>query len=142
MLYSFPAVSGSHKCRPVHDAASFRNIGSMLLSLAASSDKGPGSALKLPLAGDGSFNIAQTGTPGKLCRGHGDKLCPAAHGVGSARAIMAFGEPIKFMSRHQFQNLREDCVMMGHGLDPFDITYVFANQVYQNNGIQAYLFGD
>jgi hypothetical protein len=96
----------------------------------------------VPLAGDGSFNIAQTGTPGKLCRGHGDKLCPAAHGVGSARAIMAFGEPIKFMSRHQFQNLREDCVMMGHGLDPFDITYVFANQVYQNNGIQAYLFGD
>ncbi len=45
--YGLPLVSGSHKWRLAHDAASFWNIGSMLLSLATSSDKGPGSALKL-----------------------------------------------------------------------------------------------
>ena len=49
----------------------------------------------------------------------GDELLPAAHHAESLALLVLPSLGVEFMSGKQIEKLPEDCVMMGHGSDPY-----------------------
>ena len=59
---------------------------------------------------------------GQLSGGHGDELSSARHLAQFATRMMLIGQRLKLMSRDKFQHLRENRIMMGHGLNLLVVT--------------------
>ena len=59
---------------------------------------------------------------GQLSGGHGHKLGPARHLAQPATRMILMGQRLKLMSRNKFQHLRENRIMMRHGLNLLVVT--------------------
>ena len=68
------------------------------------------------------FYISQALSSGQLGHEQGNKLIPAADLAQFLTAMVMIGQGLKFMSRDQLEELRENCAMMRQGLNPPVIT--------------------
>ena len=73
-----------------------------------------------------SDDIAKTGPTGELGERHGDKLRPAGHLTQSPTRMVLIGQGLEFMSRDQFEYLRENGTMMCQGLISFCLINVLS----------------
>ena len=63
-------------------------------------------------------DIPQAGTVGEVCEHHSDKLPPAIQGAVPALGTVALSfSALKFITVKKMEQLAEDCVIMGHGLN-------------------------
>ena len=62
-------------------------------------------------------DVTQALSAGQLREAERDELRPADHDSQSLTVLVVPSLGIEFMSRKQPEQLREDCAMMGHGLD-------------------------
>ena len=62
-------------------------------------------------------DVAQALPAGQLPESQGDELRPTGDDAQALAVLMVSGFSLEFVSRKQFEELPEDCAMMGRGLD-------------------------
>ena len=70
-----------------------------------------------PLGAEVAHDVPQALSARQLRHPKGHELRPAAHDAQPLTALVLASLGVEFMSRKELEELREDCVMMGHGLD-------------------------
>jgi hypothetical protein len=85
-------------------------------------------------------DIPETSATGQLPHEESSKLRPAIKGTEFLANMMLSGQTVKFMSRKNLQQLMEDCVTVGHGLDLLGFVMFSAKNIITQGALQAYFF--